>query len=131
MKVKERSTVLHCSNADGTEKCKHMFIGTSAKPRPFKKKSGTELGREYYTNKKAWMSRKFFFHSLHRLEANIAKTSGGIAPLIINSSSALGNCNNILSLSIVVVVFLTPNTTFKIQTLNASIITALAVQDRF
>jgi hypothetical protein len=59
-KSKERITILFACNADGSEKLPLFFIGKSAKPRCFNRKSGKELGFYYRNNKKAWMTAVLF-----------------------------------------------------------------------
>ena len=53
-------TIFFACNATGTEKLPPFFIGKSAKPRCFQKKSGQELGFYYRNNKKAWMTAILF-----------------------------------------------------------------------
>ncbi len=53
---KSRLTYAFTCNADGTDKLPPMVIGKYNKPRPFKGKTGAELGFEYYNNAKAWMT---------------------------------------------------------------------------
>ena len=59
-KSKQRITILFGCNADGSEKLPLFFIGKAAKPRCFRKKTGTELGFHYRNNKKAWMTMVLF-----------------------------------------------------------------------
>lgn len=59
-KNKFRITILFACNATGTEKLPPFFIGKSAKPRCFQKKTGEELGLHYRNNKKAWMTAILF-----------------------------------------------------------------------
>jgi hypothetical protein len=42
------------------QKLEPMFIGKYLKPRPFKKKTGQQLGLYYQANKKAWMNAVLF-----------------------------------------------------------------------
>ncbi len=53
---KSRLTYAFTCNADGSDKLPPMIIGKYKKPRPFKGKTGMELGFEYYNNAKAWMT---------------------------------------------------------------------------
>ena len=59
-KNKFRVTIFFACNATGTEKLPPFFIGKSAKPRCFQKKTGKQLGFYYRNNKKAWMTAIFF-----------------------------------------------------------------------
>ena len=47
-------------NADGNEKLPAFFIGKSAKPKCFNKKTPNEHGFYYQNNKKAWMTSELF-----------------------------------------------------------------------
>ena len=55
-KAKEHISVLSFTNAGESEKCEFMIIGSAWKPRPFKKKTGSEFGLDYHANKKAWIT---------------------------------------------------------------------------
>lgn len=59
-KNKFRVTIFFACNATGTEKLPPFFIGKSAKPRCFQKKTGKQLGFYYRNNKKAWMTAILF-----------------------------------------------------------------------
>jgi hypothetical protein len=59
-KNKFRITISFACNATGTEKLPLFFIGKSAKPCCFVKKSGIQLGFYYRNNKKAWMTALLF-----------------------------------------------------------------------
>lgn len=129
-KAKERITVLLCCNADGSERLEPMFIGNAARPRAFKKKSGHELGLDYHSNKKAWMTSDLFMNWLQRFNAWIARKPDRKVILLIDNCSAHGNDTNIPHLSNVTVKFLPPNTTSKIQPLDAGIIASLKLRYR-
>ncbi len=73
-KDKVRLSYLVCANADGTEKFPFMIIEKSKRPRCFKKKSGQELGFDYWNNKRAWMRSDIFFPWLQRFDACIGNT---------------------------------------------------------
>lgn len=60
--LKERITILLCSNADGSHKVKPMFIGKFKKPRCF---NGIEVPHEYVNSKAAWMTSKLFYNWFH------------------------------------------------------------------
>jgi len=53
---KNRLTYLFTTNADGSRKLPPLIIGKSQKPRAFKGKTGTQLGFNYRSNAKAWMT---------------------------------------------------------------------------
>ena len=53
---KLRLTYLLATNADGSQKLPPLIIGKAQKPRVFKKKTGLQLGFNYRSNEKAWMT---------------------------------------------------------------------------
>jgi hypothetical protein len=57
---KFRITLGLACNSDGSEKLPPLFIGKSAKPVPFQRKSPRTQGFVYYNNKKAWMTMEIF-----------------------------------------------------------------------
>lgn len=59
-KSKDRITILFGCNADGSEKLPLLFIGKSERSRCFRNKTGRELGFNYKSNKKAWMTAALF-----------------------------------------------------------------------
>ena len=122
--MKDRITLLVCANADGSEKVELMIIGTAKKPRPFKQKSGEELGFDYYANKKAWMTTDLFFKWLDRFNLLIGSTPGRKVVLLLENCGAHGTVANLPSFSNVQIIFLPPNTTSKFQPMDAGIITA-------
>lgn len=63
---KERVTALFCSNSTGTEKLKPLIIGKSANPRCFR--GVKNLGVDYISNKKAWMTSEIFKNWLMKLD---------------------------------------------------------------
>lgn len=121
-KDKTRITFLPCCNSDGSEKMPLMIIGRSEKPRAFGKSSGCELGFDYHWNKKAWMNQHLFFSWLERFDRYISREKGRKVLLLIDNCSAHGNERTLPSLENVRVDFLPPNTTSKIQPLDAGII---------
>lgn len=127
---KARFTFLACCNADGTEKLPLMFIGTSRNPRCFKKKSREQLGLYYRNNKKAWMNSSLFFEWLRYVDMEIGKTEGRKILLVMDNCSAHGTTETVSQLDHVEVAFLPPNTTSKLQPLDAGIIAAMKVRYR-
>lgn len=121
-KEKTRITFLACCNADGTEKMPLMIIGSALNPRAFKKKSGQELGFDYHANKKAWMNAPLFFSWLQRLDQFIGRQEGRKILLLIDNCSAHGTADSLPPLRNVRVQFLPPNTTSRVQPLDAGII---------
>lgn len=121
-KEKSRLTFLACCNNDGSERLKLMVIGTANNPRAFKKKTGQELGFDYHANKKAWMTKELFFAWLNRFDQYVARKPGRKILLLLDNCSAHGTIDNMPDLLNIRILFLPPNTTSKIQPLDAGII---------
>lgn len=129
-KMKDRITFLPFANADGTEKLELMIIGRAARPRPFKKKSGAQMGFDYYSNTKAWMTSALFHEWLKRFSIFISKTPGRKGALLLDNCSTHGSAESLPKLSNVEIIFLPPNTTSKVQPLDAGVIDAMNVKYR-
>lgn len=130
-KDKVRLTYLACCNATGTEKLPLMCIGKALRPRCFKKKRGQELGFDYHANRKAWMTSALFFGWLLRFSSYISRTGPERKVLLlIDNCSAHGSEQSLPAVDNVDVVFLPPNTTSKLQPLDAGIIAALKTRYR-
>lgn len=129
-KQKARFTFLAGCNADGTERFPLMFIGNSCKPRCFNKKTGEELGLYYRNNKKAWMNSSLCFEWLKYIDNEIGKQPDRKILLLMDNCSAHGSKETLPSLQHVEVEFLPPNTTSKLQPLDAGIIAAMKVRYR-
>lgn len=130
-KDKTRLTYLACANADGSEKIPLLCIDRAHKPRPFKKKTGQELGFDYHNNQKAWMTSVLFFDWLRRLSGYV--TSSDITRkvlLLLDNCSAHGSAQSLPFLDNVEVLFLPPNTTSRLQPLYAGIIAAIKARYR-
>jgi DDE superfamily endonuclease/Tc5 transposase DNA-binding domain len=115
-KDKTRITIAFTCNADGTDQFEPLFIGHSAKPRCFNKKSGTDLGFWYLNNKRAWMTGEFFDLFLRRFNQHVGRK---VLLLIDNAPSHKFKAENYPNVEIVP---LPPNTTSKLQPLDAGII---------
>ena len=59
-KSKQWISILFVCNGDGSEKLPPFFIGRTAQPQCFGKKTAKELGYYYKSNKKAWMTTVLF-----------------------------------------------------------------------
>lgn len=88
----------------------------------FKKKYGHELGFDYHSNKKAWMTSELFFNWLRRFDRTIGQDEGRKVLLLIDNFSAHGTPETMPTLQNVRVKFLPPNTTSKVQPVDAGII---------
>ncbi|KAI1000312.1 hypothetical protein K3495_g7883, partial [Podosphaera aphanis] len=120
-KDKSRITIAFTANADGTHKLPPFFIGHAQKPRAFNKKSGEQLGFFYRWNKKAWMTGLLFQEWLLTLDTQMKQANRHILVLMDNAPShILGD----LEVTNVKIVPLPPNTTSKIQPMDAGIISS-------
>jgi hypothetical protein len=98
--VKERLTVLWCTNSDGLDKRVPFVIRKSMKPRCFK--NVKKLPVTYYVNLKAWMMSEIFRDFLHALDTSFTAQGRKIL-LFINNCVA--HCPDTSSLRNVKVVF--------------------------
>lgn len=124
-KDKRRLTLLVCANASGTEKIPLMFIGNALRPRCFKKRTGSELGFDYWNNGKAWMTMILFFEWLQRFDTYIRRTPNRRVLLLVDNFSGHGSPECLPLLAAVKVAFLPPNTTARLQPMDAGIIACL------
>jgi hypothetical protein len=120
-KNKERLSIALCTNADGSHKLPPLIIGKYANPRCFKTINIHNLPITYRHNSKAWMLTTLFQEWLCDFNNKIAIKHNGKRVLLL-----LDNCGSHkiegLNLSHVDVHFLPPNTTSRIQPLDAGII---------
>lgn len=124
---KERLTVMLCSNAAGTHKCKMMVIGKSAKPRVFK---GMKIFPVLYrSNKRAWVTQELFkdwfsnhFVSEARAHArNVGLPDNAKIVLLIDNCPAHPLAEHLVKDN-VFVSYLPPNCTALIQPMDQGII---------
>lgn len=120
-KNKERLSIALCTNADGSHKTDPLIIGKSSKPRCFKNINIKNLPIKYSSNPKAWMLITVFQDWLQEFNNDVAQKYKGQRVLLL-----LDNCPSHkidgLALSHVDVYFLPPNTTSKLQPMDAGII---------
>ena len=121
-KDKTRITIAFTINATGTDRWKPLYIGHANKPRCFKRKTGEELGFFYLHNKKAWMTSIFFETYLRQFNGHIGRTRGQKVLLLIDNAPS--HAFKHLTLSYIEVCPLPPNTTSKLQPLDAGIISS-------
>jgi hypothetical protein len=117
-KAKIRLSILLCANADGTDKRDPLILGHANKPRCFKKKTGAELGFNYTSNKKAWMTSVIFRDWLEKFNESAKRENRKLLLFVDNASSH----NNVEHLSNVQVLYLPPNTTGYLQPMDAGVI---------
>ena len=120
-KDKERLSIALCANSDGSHKLDPLIIGKFKKPRCFINVNLNNLSMTYRNNTKAWMLSTVFQDWLQGFNKEVASKYGDQHVLLL-----LDNCPSHkidgLVLSNVDVHFLPPNTTSKIQPMDAGII---------
>lgn len=116
-KDKTRITIAFTCNADGSDRLQ-LFSLDMPKSHGVLKKTGEELGYFYLNNQKAWMTGEFFQTYLRRLNNHVSRK---ILLLIDNAPSHIWDG---LELSNIEIIRLPPNTTSKLQPLDAGIIAA-------
>jgi hypothetical protein len=118
---KERLSIALCTNADGSHKLNPLVIGKYAKPRCFKNINTSNMPVTYRSNNKAWMITNLFQEWLQEFDHQVGRKYHGQRVLLL-----LDNCSSHkmggLDLQYVDVLFLPPNTTSKIQPMDAGII---------
>lgn len=114
---KERLTVLFCVNMAG-EKEKPLVIGKAARPRAFSGVNVRDLPVDWYSNKKAWMTRDIMGDWLMKFDKKITKENRKILLFWDNAASHPPNTK----LRSIKVINLPPNTTSVCQPLDQGII---------
>ncbi len=120
-KDKSRLTIALAANADGSHKIKPFIIGHACKPRAFQKKTGEQLGFYYRANAKAWMTGVLFQEWLRKMDGTMRSANRKVL-LLLDNAPAHFMPNE--ELSNVELLMLPPNTTSKIQPMDAGIIAA-------
>lgn len=121
---RERVTVVICSNAAGTHKCKPLLIGKSLRPRPLK---NLPLPVIYKGNKSAWITKELtseWFNNYFVPEARNHCLKVGLPPKC-KIVLMLDNCAahpELLEKDNVVALFMPPNTTSLIQPMDQGVI---------
>lgn len=120
-KDKTRMSLALAANSDGSDRLELFFIGHAAKPRSFQKKTALQHGFYYRHNTKAWMTGVLFREWLQSVDQKMKSKFRKILLLLDNAPShGLAG----LELQNVEVLMLPPNTTSKIQPMDAGIIAA-------
>lgn len=122
-KNKERLSIALCTNADGSHKLNPLVIGKFAKPRCFKNINISNLPITYRNNSKAWMLSTIFQEWLQEFDRQVGQRHGGQRVLLLIDNCSSHKIENLI-LSYVDIYFLPPNTTSKLQPLDAGIIMA-------
>src|SRR5208282_2197717 len=105
-------------NAMGTDRFESLILRHAQKPRCFNWKLGAELGFFYLNNTKAWMTDDFFRQYLQHLNFHVKRR---VLLIIDNAPSHIWKTEEFSNLDIIT---LPPNTTSKLQPLDAGIIAA-------
>ena len=116
---KDRLTVLLCGSTSG-EKLMPLVIGRSANPRYFKSGHMISLRVTYESNNKVWMPEELFAAWMRRVDNRMRRQNRHILLFLDNCGS-----HPHMELENVKVVFLPPNTTSKLQPMDAGIIQKL------
>jgi len=116
---KSRVSVLVIMNATGTRKVRLLFIGSAAKPRCFKKKTGMELGLWYFHNKKAWMTGEIFAQAMEDLDEEFREEGVHVTMLLDNFGGHKWREGKITNIYFI---FFSPNLTAHVQPADAGII---------
>ena len=116
---KDRITFLVCGNADGTERTPPLVIGRATMPKCFGGRTGTELGFQYTSAPRAWMTKSIFFSWLRSFDESFAHTPERRILLLVDNASSHGVVENLPTLHHVRVYFLPKKTTSILQLLDA------------
>ncbi|CAB5381779.1 unnamed protein product [Rhizophagus irregularis] len=118
---KERISIALCANADGSHKLKPLIIGKFEKSRCFKNIKIQSMPMTYRNNAKAWMITSLFQEWIREFDHQVGLKHQGQRVLLL-----LDNCSSHkldgLTLRYTDVHFLPPNTTSKIQPMDAGVI---------
>ncbi|KAH9139171.1 hypothetical protein AeRB84_016553 [Aphanomyces euteiches] len=115
---KKRITVAITSNVAGTCKPPLLFVGSANRSRCFGRASPCELGVQYTSTKKAWMTRSVFGSWLEKFNAQMCAEKRHVILLLDNASSHRyeGELSNTS------IAMLPPNTTSSLQPQDAGVI---------
>ena len=114
-KSKDRITIVLVFNADGTDRMCAM-IGKSAKPRAFRTQSYFPI--DYYSQTNSWIDSKIYQKILNKLNRKMRSKKKNILLFVDNCRTHTED----ITLSNIVVKFLPPNSTSKLQPLDQGII---------
>ena len=119
---KDCTTVLFCTNADGSARLPPLVVGSRQQPRAFGEATGAALGFDYHASSKAWVNFAIFIECLWRFNTFIGETAGRRALLLLDNASVHGREEDLPDFPNVQVKFLPKRTTSILQPLDLSII---------
>jgi hypothetical protein len=118
---RERLSIALCANADGSHKLNPLIIGKFERPRCFKNIKIHTMPMTYRHNAKAWMITSIFQEWIQGFDRQVGLKHQGQRVLLL-----LDNCSSHklggITLRYTDVHFLPPNTTSKIQPIDAGVI---------
>jgi len=110
-----------CANADGSHKLPPLIIGKYANPRCFKNVNISNFPMIYRSNSKAWMLTTIFQEWLQEFDYLMACKHNRQRVLLLLDNCSSHNLQGLI-LPHVEVYFLPPNTTSRLQPMDAGII---------
>lgn len=116
---KVRLTLAFTANADGTERLPPLIIGRAKRPRCFQKKTGEQLGFNYHSNSRAWMTGDIFRQWLVDWDKQLRNKNRKILLLVDNFS---GHNYDTRSITNIEVERFAPNMTSHVQPMDAGVI---------
>jgi hypothetical protein len=116
---KVRLTLAFTTNADGTERLPPLIIGHAKRPRCFQRKTGEQLGFNYHSNSRAWMTGEIFREWLVDWDHCLQQEDRSILLLVDNFA---GHNYDTRSITNIRVERFSPNLTAHVQPLDAGII---------
>lgn len=122
-KNKERLSLALCTNADGSHKLNPFVIGKYGNPRCFKNVKIQNFPVIYRNNPKAWMLAVHFQEWLEDFKIQVTKQHGN-QPILLLLDNCPSHKVESMSLGQIEIHFFPPETTSKIQPLDAGIIMA-------
>jgi hypothetical protein len=120
---KQRITIGLCVNATGTDKICPLVIGKAEKPRCFKNVNLTNIGIVYRFNAKAWMTVSIFQEWIKIFDKIIRLENPDRKVLLLLDNVGSHKLNGV-QLKNTELLFLPPNSTTRIQPLDAGIISS-------
>uniref|UniRef100_A0A2H8TNS6 Jerky-like n=1 Tax=Melanaphis sacchari TaxID=742174 RepID=A0A2H8TNS6_9HEMI len=124
--IKDRITFMPCSNASGTHKLNLLVVGKPKNPRAFKNVS---LPVDYKNQNKAWMTKSIFVEWFHETFVPSVEKFNKKQNLSKNALLIVENCPDHpiddLNHSFIRVMFLPPNVTSILQSMDQNVIQAV------